>query len=113
MGKCVVCNVENFEVSYHRLPKTPERRKKWIEKLKLGGARFSDFSTVCSLHFNRSDFNRLRLRKGVVPRRVTYDENGINKAGSTQHSQLNSSCLRNPFRDVTNCEAMSNITCNR
>ena len=105
MGKCIVCGIKDFKSSYHKFPKTPERKKRWIEQLKLQNEEFSQFSTVCSNHFRQSDFTRLRLKKGVIPKKLTYDENGMVPLNSVTYPKSRTHdivTLKKVLADVTN-----------
>nr|XP_040049254.1 zinc finger protein 37-like isoform X3 [Gasterosteus aculeatus aculeatus] len=58
-------------ITFHRFPKTGERRRKWEVALRRDGFAASGWTLLCSEHFRSEDFDRtgqtVRLKDGVVP----------------------------------------------
>ena len=50
---------------FHQFPTDGVQRNKWIEKCGLNKINFS--SRLCSLHFNRNDYLKKRLKIGSIP----------------------------------------------
>ena len=62
---CVAFGCSNWDkdrkarsVSFHRFPKNPALRKRWVAALKLKDVPNPDTSYICSEHFLESDFKR-------------------------------------------------------
>ena len=52
MPKCDNNNRKNPELSFHKIPKNPELKKKWVQVLKRKGVmEFISSNRVCSAHF--------------------------------------------------------------
>ena len=52
MPKCDNNNRKNPELSFHKIPKNPELKKKWVQVLKRKGVmEFNSSNRVCSAHF--------------------------------------------------------------
>ncbi|CAL1680877.1 unnamed protein product [Lasius platythorax] len=54
------------------MPKNPEERKKWLERMGLNNEDVPENAKLCSLHFEESAFDRrddyyIRIRPGVIP----------------------------------------------
>ena len=74
MSKCCVeackkCKRDYPGLTFHAFPREPSTRTEWISRLGLRPDEVRDWSTVCSDHFHRSDFDRdLRAElTGIVP----------------------------------------------
>ena len=81
--KCSVSGCQNGQgtngITLHEFPKDPRLRFSWIAYLKRGSFEPSKSSVVCSIHFEKEDFeigeksmkNRVRtkLKKHAVPGR--------------------------------------------
>ncbi|CAL1672703.1 unnamed protein product [Lasius platythorax] len=54
------------------MPKNPEERKKWLERIGLNNEDIPENAKLCLLHFEESAFDRrddyyIRIRPGVIP----------------------------------------------
>ncbi|XP_076382518.1 THAP domain-containing protein 2-like [Megalopta genalis] len=63
---------EAFNITFHSLPKDPERRQLWLHNLMLDNVIIVKKVVVCSVHFKDSDFDRtslscVRLKPHAVP----------------------------------------------
>ncbi|XP_025270804.1 uncharacterized protein LOC105256516 isoform X1 [Camponotus floridanus] len=61
----------NKKITFHKIPKNPEKRKKWLESMNLN-IDIPENAKLCSLHFEESAFDRrddyyIRIRPGVIP----------------------------------------------
>ncbi|XP_028320827.1 THAP domain-containing protein 6-like [Gouania willdenowi] len=58
-------------ITFHKFPKDSILRRKWEQAVKRKGFVATDWSVLCSEHFNADDFDRtgqiVRLRQGVKP----------------------------------------------
>ncbi|KAM3605598.1 uncharacterized protein V6R79_001603 [Siganus canaliculatus] len=58
-------------ITFHKFPKSRERRRQWELALKRDGFAANDRSLLCSEHFRNEDFDRtgqtVRLKAGAVP----------------------------------------------
>ncbi|XP_061883612.1 THAP domain-containing protein 3-like [Entelurus aequoreus] len=58
-------------ITFHRFPKTGERKRQWELALRRDGFVASGRTVLCSEHFRSEDFDRtgqtVRLKDGVVP----------------------------------------------
>ncbi|KAL1497843.1 hypothetical protein ABEB36_008731 [Hypothenemus hampei] len=61
----------NKKISFHKLPKCENRKKKWLETLRLNQCYVPSLAAVCSAHFKPDDFESgisiSRLKKDSVP----------------------------------------------
>lgn len=65
---CVICgNEQENRRTYFAFPKSPERKKKWLNILKIEDKRLKSRSRVCDKHFDNSQLSRTRLIKGAIP----------------------------------------------
>jgi len=60
------------KITFHRMPKNPKEREKWLERLGLNNKDVPEKAKLCSLHFEESAFDRrddyyIRIRPGVIP----------------------------------------------
>ena len=65
---CVVpfCSNTGTE-KFHKLPKDPVLRQKWIKKASLDETKLHSSSRVCHLHFKSDDYIKVRLKEGTFP----------------------------------------------
>ncbi|XP_025160568.1 uncharacterized protein LOC112589897 [Harpegnathos saltator] len=59
-------------VKPERIPKKPQVRKKWLDRMDLNDSNVPENAFICSLHFEESDMgktslNCIRIRSGAVP----------------------------------------------
>ncbi|CAK6976306.1 THAP domain-containing protein 6-like [Scomber scombrus] len=63
--------LRNKGITFHKFPKTGERRRKWELALRRDGFAASERTVLCSDHFRSEDFDStgqtVRLKDGVVP----------------------------------------------
>lgn len=84
--RCVVTNCEflcsdlEFDNrSFHRFPIDFEKRRIWLNALRLNERQINSRSLVCSKHFTSSDYNLQYLRKNSVPStNISYSSNSEN-----------------------------------
>ncbi|CAL8136310.1 unnamed protein product [Orchesella dallaii] len=67
---CAVCGSENTkrEHTLFNFPKSPNRKEKWLNILKIDGKDLRTRSRVCQMHFSQSQLVRDRLKRGALPR---------------------------------------------
>lgn len=65
---CVVCedDKENSNTLFS-FPRTPTRKAKWMEILKLSDSSIRRRSKVCQKHFKSDQMKNIRLIKGAMP----------------------------------------------
>ena len=81
------CNSDsrkNKGISFHKFPRDPTMRLKWVRAMKREGFKPSDYSRVCSAHFNPEDFEeisgcgrklrRVLLKRNAVPSIFSFSE---------------------------------------
>ncbi|XP_025162749.1 THAP domain-containing protein 2-like isoform X3 [Harpegnathos saltator] len=59
-------------ITFHRIPKKPQVRKKWLDRMDLNDSNVPENAFICSLHFEESDMDKtslncIRIRSGAVP----------------------------------------------
>ncbi|XP_032674689.1 THAP domain-containing protein 6-like [Odontomachus brunneus] len=74
------------KITFHRIPKDPEKRTKWLNIMQLNNMNIPKNAKLCSLHFAESDFDRtyvncVRIRPDVIPSKTT------NKIGASYKKQ--------------------------
>ncbi len=66
--KCIICdNEQENQRTLFSFPKSPERKKKWLDILKIQEPQLKSRSRVCEKHFDKSQLSRTRLVKGAIP----------------------------------------------
>jgi hypothetical protein len=75
--KCSACDTfvhtkaKNPDKIFFRYPRTPERKREWIKRLKVDELSLGEHSKVCDSHFKRNQFVRYRLIRKALP--FTHD----------------------------------------
>ncbi|XP_040280744.1 THAP domain-containing protein 2-like [Bufo bufo] len=76
------------QVTFHRFPSNPERRKQWLNLVNRENFTPSLHTFLCSKHFEESCFDRtgqtVRLRTNAVPTIFIYPEHMVEKIALTQ-----------------------------
>ncbi|XP_020292834.1 uncharacterized protein LOC109859225 [Pseudomyrmex gracilis] len=62
----------NKKITFHRIPKEPQKRKLWLDRLQLNENDVSETASLCSLHFEEKFLDRTslactRLRADAIP----------------------------------------------
>ena len=66
LRKCSVPNCGTKRANgLHHFPTDLDQRNKWIEKCGLN--KINSSSRICSLHFNRNDYLKKKLKIGSIP----------------------------------------------
>ncbi|CAK1581363.1 unnamed protein product [Parnassius mnemosyne] len=65
------CNSTNKGITFHRFPKDPDIKEKWINLTGRQDWFPTENSRICSIHFHENDFNvtakRCNLMKSSIP----------------------------------------------
>ncbi|XP_018328979.1 THAP domain-containing protein 2 [Agrilus planipennis] len=96
------------KITFHRLPKDPEKRKCWMELLGINQSSFKliDNVRVCSQHFETSCFNKRSIRKllkaDALP--LTHVKNSAAMIQITQTDSTQNSISRNILTSFSRSE---------
>ncbi|KAM3933867.1 THAP domain-containing protein 2-like [Leptodactylus fuscus] len=78
----------DHQVTFHRFPSNPERRKQWLNLVNRENFSPSLHTFLCSNHFEESCFDRtgqtVRLRTNAVPTIFIYPHHMVEKIALTQ-----------------------------
>ncbi|XP_049874047.1 THAP domain-containing protein 1-like [Pectinophora gossypiella] len=84
MSRMGVLSESDQKISFHRFPKDPNLRNKWIQNMKRDNWRPSPYSRLCSLHFDvscyRAGYTSKTLHSDAVPTIFSHIHKDSHKA---------------------------------
>lgn len=96
--KCLVRNCGQTRstpnITFHTLPRSPDRRKKWAFNLKMNLQNYGRRARVCSAHFEEYCFGQRCLKKFAIPT-LTLGHSDMRIYHNLDHGHRSRSNLRN------------------